>query len=303
MKIGVLIDDATPFDRLVDQVAALHSAGIESAWMSQIFGLDALTALAAISREVGDIRLGTAVVPVFPRHPVMLAAQALSVQAVSGGRLTLGIGLSHQVVVENVFGVPFDRPGRYMHEYLSILLPLLDGEPANFTGEALKASTFGPLRVTAPAPPVLIAALGPAMLGLAGRMAAGTVTWMTGPTTIASHVVPTIRAAATEAGRPEPRVVVGLPVCVTDDPAEARNKAAEMFAIYGDLPSYRAMLDREGAQGPADVGLIGSEAEVKAQIGQLAEVGATEFCGAPFGTPEEVKTSIEVLASLVSPSS
>lgn len=303
MKIGVLINDATPFDRLVDQVGALHDAGIESAWMSQIFGHDALTALAAISREVGDIRLGTAVVPVFPRHPVMLAAQALSVQAASGGRLTLGIGLSHQVVVENVFGASFDRPGRYMREYLSILLPLLDGEPANFTGEALKSSTFGPLQVTAPAPPVLIAALGPAMLGLAGRMAAGTVTWMTGPTTIASHVVPTIRAAATEAGRPEPRVVVGLPVCVTDDPGEARNKAAETFAIYGDLPSYRAMLDREGAGGPADVGLIGTEAEVRAQIGQLAEVGATEFCGAPFGTAEEVKTSIDVLSSLVSTSS
>ncbi|HEV3281906.1 MAG TPA: LLM class F420-dependent oxidoreductase [Acidimicrobiales bacterium] len=299
MKIGVLFDTEQSFDRMVDQVASLRDAGIESAWASQIFAYDALTALAAIGREVSDIEFGTAVVPSFPRHPVMLAAQALTVQAATSGRLTLGIGLSHQVVIENVFGMSFDRPARHMREYLSILMPLLEGEQASFTGETLKASTFGPLQIRAPAPPVLVAALGSTMLGIAGRMAAGTVTWMTGPATIESHIVPTIRTAASDAGRPEPRVAVGLPVCVTHDAATARAKASETFVIYGQLPSYRAMLDREGAEGPADVGIIGTEAEVKAQVRRLADVGATDFCGAPFGTPDEIKASVALLASLV----
>jgi F420-dependent oxidoreductase-like protein len=299
VKIGVLFDTEQSFDRMVDQVASLRDAGIESAWASQIFAYDALTALAAIGREVSDIEFGTAVVPSFPRHPVMLAAQALTVQAATSGRLTLGIGLSHQVVIENVFGMSFERPARHMREYLSILNPLLEGEQASFTGDTLRASTFGPLQIRASPPPVLVAALGSSMLGIAGRMAAGTVTWMTGPATIESHIVPTIRAAASEAGRPEPRIAVGLPVCVTGDAASARAKASETFVIYGHLPSYRSMLDREGAEGPADVGIIGTEAEVRAQVRHLADVGATDFCGAPFGSADEIKASIAALASLV----
>ncbi len=299
MKIGVMFDTEQPFDRMVDQVGLLRDAGIEAAWASQIFGYDALTALAAIGREIKGIEFGTAVVPTYPRHPVMLAGQALTAQAATDGRLTLGIGLSHQVVIENVFGMSFERPARHMREYLSILIPLLEGEPANFTGETLKASTFGPLQIKASGPPVLVAALGTTMLTLAGHMASGTVTWMTGPSTIESHIVPTIRAAAAEAGRPEPRIGVGLPVCVTDDVPAARAAAAETFVIYGQLPSYRAMLDREGAAGPADVGIVGTESEVKAQVRHLADIGATDFCGAPFGSADQIKASIEVLASLV----
>ncbi|MGH9080095.1 MAG: LLM class F420-dependent oxidoreductase [Acidimicrobiales bacterium] len=299
MKIGVMFDTEQSFDRMVDQVASLRDAGIEAAWASQIFGYDALTALAGIGREVDGIDLGTAVVPTYPRHPVMLAGQALTVQAATEGRLTLGIGLSHQVVIENVFGLSFERPARHMREYLSILMPLLEGEPASFTGETVKASTFGPLQIKAPAPPVLVAALGRTMLGLAGRLASGTVTWMTGPSTIESHIVPCIRAAAADAGRAEPRVGVGLPVCVTRDVDAARAKASETFAIYGQLPSYRAMLDREGAAGPADVGIVGTESEVKAQVRRLADIGATDFCGAPFGSADEIKASVGALASLV----
>ena len=299
MRIGVMFDTEKPFEEMVGQVVGLRDAGIEMAWSSQIFGYDALTALAAIGREVPDIDLGTAVVPTYPRHPVMLAGQALTVQAATGGRLTLGIGLSHQLVIENVFGLSFEKPARHMREYLSILMPLLEGEQVTFAGETLSASTFGPLQIDAPAPIVLVAALGTTMLGIAGRMASGTVTWMTGPATVESHIVPTIRAAAAKAGRPEPRIGVGLPVCVTDDAATAREKAAEVFSIYGQLPSYRAMLDREGAGGPADVAIVGTEAEVKAKVKRLADIGTTDFCGAPFGTVEQIKASIGALASTV----
>jgi 5,10-methylenetetrahydromethanopterin reductase len=299
VRIGVMFDTESHFDEVVAQVAALHDAGIETAWASQIFGYDALTAIAAIGREVPGIQFGTAVVPTYPRHPVMLASQALTVQATTGGRLTLGVGLSHQLVIENVFGQSFEKPARHMREYLSILMPLLEGEQASFAGETMSASTFGPLQIDAPTPPVLVAALGPAMLTIAGRMASGTVTWMTGPATIESHIAPAIRAAATEAGRPEPRIGVGLPVCVTAEVDAARVKAAEDFVIYGTLPSYRAMLDREGAQGPADVAIVGTESEVQAQVRRLADIGATEFCGAPFGSAEEMKATVGALAGLV----
>jgi F420-dependent oxidoreductase-like protein len=299
MKIGVMFDVNQSIDDVIAQVKGLRDAGLDSAWASQIFGYDALTLLAVVGREVPDIELGTAVVPTYPRHPVMLAEQALTVQAAIGGRLTLGIGLSHQVVIENVFGLSFDRPARHMREYLSILTPLLLGEQVAFTGETLKAATFGPLEVNAPAPPVLVAALGPTMLALAARLASGTVTWMTGPATIESHVVPVISQAAAEAGRGEPRVTVGLPVCVTSDVAGARHKAAEVFAVYGGLPSYRAMLDREGAGGPADVAIVGTKDEVSAQVRRLADIGASDFVGAPFGTAEEISDSVASLAELV----
>jgi 5,10-methylenetetrahydromethanopterin reductase len=299
VRIGVMFDTERPFDDVVSQVVSLHEAGIETAWSSQIFGYDALTALAAIGREVPGIAFGTAVVPTYPRHPVMLAGQALTVQAAIGDRLTLGVGLSHQMVIENVFGQSFEKPARHMREYLSILMPLLAGEQVSFVGETMSASTFGPLQIKAPAPPVLVAALGTAMLKIAGRMAAGTVTWMTGPSTIEAHIVPSIRAAAAEAGRPEPRIGVGLPVCVTDDVDSARAQAAETFAIYGHLPSYRAMLDREGAGGPADVAIVGTQAEVQAQVRQLADIGATDFCGAPFGTTDQIRASVGALAGLI----
>ena len=243
-------------------------------------------------------------IPVHPRHPMMLAEQALTVQSASGGRLVLGIGLSHQVVVEGAWGYSFDKPARYMREYLSVLVPLLHGEQVSFNGEAIRTNTFGPLDVApTPPPPVLVAALGPTMLRQAGAQADGTVTWMVGPVTVAEHIVPAITAAASDAGRPAPQVVVTLPVCVTDDPDAARGRADRIFAMYGQLPSYRAMFDREGAAGPADVAIVGNEEEVTAQIRRFADGGATEFSGAVYGTPDEVERSQALLGSLAKASS
>ena len=258
-----------------------HDDGFASYWSSQIFGLDALTALAVIGREVPDIELATAVVPTYPRHPMMLAAQAKTVQAATGGRLTLGIGLSHQIVVEAMWGLSFDRPLRHIREYLSILLPLLHEGSVQFSGETL---TFrGSIEVEAPAPPVLVAALGPKMLELAGTVADGTVTWMTGPATLGAYIAPTITRAAEAAGRPAPRVAAGLPVCVTDDVDAARERIAKVFVVYGSLPSYRAMLDREGAEGPADVAIVGDEATVEAAIRRARRRGRHRLRRGPGG--------------------
>ncbi len=299
MRIGLGLEMNGTMEEIVARARVLASTGVASLWSSQIFGWDTLTVLAVVGREVPGVDLGTAVIPVHPRHPMMLAEQALTVQDASGGRLVLGIGLSHQVVVEGAWGYTFDKPARYMREYLSVLVPLLHGEQVSFNGEVIRTNTFGPLDVapTAP-PPVLVAALGPTMLRQAGTQADGTVTWMVGPNTVADHIVPTITAAASDAGRPSPRVVVTLPVCVTDDPVTARARADKIFAMYGQLPSYRAMLDREGAAGPSDVAVVGNEQEVTAQVRRFAEAGATEFSGAVYGTPEEVARAQALLGAL-----
>ena len=188
-----------------------------------------------------------------------------------------------------MYGYSFDRPARHMREYLSVLLPLLDGEPANFAGETLRAN-IGLSTPRTGRVPVLLAAMAPQMLRLAGERADGTVLWMTGPATVRDYVVPAITAAAQAAGRPSPRVVCQLPVCVTDDAAAARARATKALSIYGQLPSYRAMLDREGAQGPGDVTLAGDEAAVAAQVSALEEAGVTDFVAADLDPPGQSRT-------------
>jgi F420-dependent oxidoreductase-like protein len=298
MRYGVTIDVSAPVHEVVDEVRQLRDAGFDTVISSQIFGYDALTLLAVVGAQVPDIGLMTAVVPTYPRHPIMLAAQALTVQAATDARLTLGIGLSHQVVIEGMFGFSYERPARHMREYLEALLPLLRGEQVGFEGETLKAQTLGPLDVSAPPPPVLVAALAPTMLRIAGSMTDGTATWMTGPATLESHIIPSINAAAAEAGRVPPRIAAGFPICVTGDPDRARQTASQVFSIYGQLPSYQAMLEREGATGPADVAIVGDEQEVADQIRRLAEIGVTDLGASPYGNDEERARTITVLADL-----
>jgi 5,10-methylenetetrahydromethanopterin reductase len=284
MRIGVSLQDPSgpsPMTALREELQRAADQGFHSAWMSNIFGVDALTALAVAGSQVPGIEVGTAVVPTYPRHPAVLAQQARTVAAAVDGRLVLGIGLSHKIVIEDMFGYDFGKPILHMREYLEVLLPLLDGQPVSFSGTTVRAS----IGLTTPSPgrvPVVVAALGAQMLRLAGERTDGTVLWMTGPATVRDHVVPVITAAAQSAGRPGPRVVCILPVCVTDDPDNAKERAARVFAIYGELPSYRAMLDREGAAGPADVAIVGGEDLVAAQIGALAEAGVTDFVAGEY---------------------
>ena len=300
MRIGIFGGDTQT--RTIDQVVAdarqAEADGFASFWLPQIFGLDAISTLAIVGREVPRIELGTAVVPTYPRHPAMLASQALTTAAASHGRFVLGIGLSHQVVVEGMWGMSYDKPARHMKEYLSILLPLLRDGNVSYAGTTLTAHT--PVTVAEREPvPVLLAALAPRMLKLAGGVADGTVTWMTGRATLADYIVPSLNSAAKEAGRPTPRVGASLPVCITSDPDGARTKAADEFAIYGTLPSYRAMLDREGAQGPADVALVGDDGDVGKAIGALADAGVTDFVAADFGSRDDRTRTREFLKTLV----
>jgi len=273
-------------DDLLTQIAVAERDGFASVWVSNIFSFDALMLLALAGSHTKTIELGTAVVPTYPRHPSALAQQALTAQAVTGNRLALGIGLSHKVVIEGMLGLSYAKPIRHMREYLAVLNALLSGNPASFQGEEYRVNAQ--LSVPgAKAPPVLVAALGEQMLKLAGAQSDGTVVWMGGAKYLGETAVPSITKAAREAGRPAPRVVASFPVAVTSKTGAARLSASKVFAVYAQLPSYRAVLDIEGAAGAADVALIGSEEEVAAQVKRLADAGVTDFSAALYDVRED----------------
>lgn len=288
------------FDRSLDAIRANISRtdreGFSGYWVPNGRSCDALTALAVAGAGAG-IRLGTAVVPVHPRHPAALAQQALTANLALGGRLALGVGVAHRFSVEGTWGLSFERPVAYLAEYLDALLPLLSERRASVTGE--RVTMNGELALDAPPCPVLVAALGPRMLELAGRLTSGTITWMVGAKTIRELTAPVISEAAAAAGRDAPEVVAGLPVCVTDDEPRARARAAHSLRMYGDLPSYRAMLDREGLDGPGDVCVMGTEEQVAEQLAGYFQAGATSVAAAPTGNPDEVERTRACLASLL----
>jgi 5,10-methylenetetrahydromethanopterin reductase len=295
MKIGVMSGasggDEGAIDGLVKRCQDLEARGFATVWMANIFGLDAIGALGIVGRETESIELATAVVPSYPRHPLAIAQQALTTQAASGGRFALGIGLSHQVVIENMMGLSYAKPARHMREYVSVLAPLLRGEPVAHQGEVYQVT--GALDVPGASPvPLLVAALGEQMLRIAGSMTAGTILWMTGPRTIESHIGPRIRAAAEEAGNAEPRIVAGLPTILTNDADAVRERVGKAMTMYGSLPSYRAMLDREGVEGPAGVALVGDEKVLDAELDRLRDIGVTDFNAAiiPLEEGADVRT-------------
>ena len=279
MQIGITrgAAGANNLEGVIARAKELETRGFPTMWMVQGFGHDAINALSIAGRETSKIELGTSVVPIQPRHPVALAQQALTAATASGGRFTLGIGLSHKVMIEDMLGMSYDKPGQHMREYLAVLMPLLRGERVNYAGRQYKVN-MGVDIEDAPTPVrVLLAALGPVMLNLAGSQADGTITWLTGLNTLEKHIVPSINKAARDAGRPAPRIVAGLPILLTSDPDGARKTLAGHLKFYEALPSYRAMLDREGAAGPADVAIVGGENVLDDAIARLRDIGITDL--------------------------
>ncbi|MEM7221026.1 MAG: TIGR03564 family F420-dependent LLM class oxidoreductase [Pseudomonadota bacterium] len=302
MKIGVMIGADGTNMRLDDVIATIRDVearGFDTAWMANIFSFDAISTLSMAGRETERVRLGTAVTPTYPRHPTALAQQAMTAAAASGNRFTLGIGLSHQVVIENMLGLSYARRATHMREYLSVLMPLLRGETCNFNGEEYRVNGVT-LDIPGAEPvPVVIAALGPAMLKVAGELADGTNTWMVGPRTLEDHIAKNINAAADAAGRAAPQIVAGIPIALTTKVEEAKAQVAETLTIYGQLPSYRAMLDREGAAGPADIALLGDENALRGDIERLRSAGVTQLNAAVIDTEPGVRErTLDFLGSL-----
>ena len=287
MRIGIngtgLVQRAS-VEAIVEDVRRAHADGFAAYWLAEhpTGGLDALTVLTAAGLQVPEIELGTAVVPTFPRHPMALAGQALTARAAIGHRVTLGIGLSHEVMMAQL-GLPFEKPIRHLREFLSILVPLLDEGQVQFEGQTLscKANAFfgsdGHF-------PLVVAALGPQALRVAGRLADGTTLAWVGPKTIANHIVPTLAESASEAGRPAPRVVATLPVCVTPQPDAVRARISETLSMYARLPSYAAMFEREGVTQPGELAIVGSANDVRSGIARMADAGVTDFAASVFAT-------------------
>lgn len=221
---------------------------------------------------------------------------SFATNAAVDGRLTLGVGVSHPSMIE-ALGYSYERPAQYLREYLEILIPALAGEPVDYHGNQLTAVGQVDLP-TAPAPAVVLAALGPRMLGFAGSMSDGTITTWTGPKTLEHSIVPRVTAAATAAGRPAPQVVAGLPVMVTSDPDAGRESIAAAFALAGQEPAYRTVLAAEGVTSVADVSIVGDEEHVAAQLRRFAEAGVTEFAAMPYGGSDTVKRTTALLSEI-----
>ena len=302
MRIGVMLGAdgrRGDLDGIVASAKQVESAGLDNLWMANIFSFDAIGTLAVVGREVPRIGLGTAVTPTYPRHPTALAQQALTTAAATGNRFTLGIGLSHKVVIENMLGFSYDKPARHMREYLDVLMPLLRGEAVDYDGEQYRVHGLQLAVPGADPVPTVVAALGPVMLRLAGEFTDGTNTWMVGPKTMENHIVKRLTSAAEAAGRPAPRVVGGVPIALTKQPDAARESIATTLAMYGQLPSYRAMLDREGVDGPADIAILGDENALRGEIDRFRNAGVTDFNAAIMNVEDGAyERTLEFLSSL-----
>lgn len=298
MRIGIngtgLVQKAS-IDLIAADAQRAADDGFASYWLAEhpTGGLDALTVLTVVGTRVPAIELGTAIVPTFPRHPMVLAGQVHTALNAIGPRLTLGIGLSHETMMAQL-GIPFDRPIGHLKEYLSILMPLVNEGKVSFKGQLLSCDAETFFRPEHPTP-VVVAALGPQALGVAGRLADGTTLAWVGPRTIREHIKPRIDEAAAKANRPAPRIIATLPVCVTDDEVGVRERISQVLNMYARLPSYKAMFEREGVKTPGELALVGSKDKVLEMIEELADVGVTDFAASEFTTTQDERTRTRAL--------
>lgn len=291
MRIG-LTGGASSVDKMVEQAQRAEADGFTSLWYASAVGGDPLVAMAIAGRATSSIELGTSVLQTYTAHPVLQANRAVSVADAMGRTgFTLGLGPSHRPAIEDAYGLSYAHPGRHTEEYVQVLTALLRGETVHFDGEDFRVHAGGSAPSDRAPIPVLVAALAPRMLRVAGQLTAGTILWMGNERAIETHIAPRLRAAAAADGRPAPRIVAGLPVAVHDDVDEARSTAAQVFAGYGELPNYRRLLDIGGAAGPADAAIVGDEAAVTARIEALFAAGATDVWAAPFPVGDDPSAS------------
>jgi 5,10-methylenetetrahydromethanopterin reductase len=282
---------------IVDDVVRAEADGFGAAWSAHFSrGVDTLDVLAVAGARTSRIDLGVGIVPTYPRHPLALAQQAATTQAFCGGRLTLGVGVSHRPVIEDLHGISYARPAAHMRDYLSVLVPLLYEGSVRYRGEFYQVDGGFVVPGTSPVS-VLVGALSPLMVQAAGELADGVVTWLAGPRSLGEYIIPRLHAAAV--GRPAPRVVAALPVAVCADAGVARRAADEVFSRYAGLDNYRRLLEREGVPSPGGLAITGAEAEVDKQLRRLADVGVTEFWPIIFPVGDDPASSPHTTKALL----
>jgi F420-dependent oxidoreductase-like protein len=305
MNVGVahaaVPADGNAVDTLIDLTRQAQGFGIPSIWFAQLFEHDALMTAALAGREVPGIRLGTAVVPMYPRHPLTVASQAQTAQAATHGRFSLGIGFGAPQVAESIFGTPWRQPIKHLREYLQVLHDVLHNGMADVEGETLIARTMMRGRVPGganPPVPVVVGAMGPQALRATGEQADGTLLFLASPRALADFIVPTITQAA--AGRPAPRVIAIVPAIATADPGEKRATAEQVMYYYNEIPSYRRVMELGGADGPADLATFGDEESIAAEVRRYFDAGATEVLISTLGlaSDEEHKRTWQLVGEL-----
>jgi F420-dependent oxidoreductase-like protein len=302
MRIG-LTGRGTTADQLVEHAQWAEEQGFSSLWYASVTAGDPLVAIALAGRATSRIELGTAVLQTYPCHPVLQANRAASVvDAMGRPGFTLGIGPSHEKWVTMLYGMSFDHPARSTETYVQILTTLLRGQGVDLDGEDW--TCHDPTGVTTAHPvPVLVSAMGPRLLNLAGTTADGTITYLAAPKLLESRIVPQITQAAAAAGRPAPRIVAGLPVAVHDDIAEARQAGTRYSAMFGELPIYKRVMNEAGYQGFGDIAIVGDEKAVTSQIRAIVDAGATDVWAGIFPVGDDPAASLrrttDLLATLL----
>lgn len=280
MRIGLTGGGAT-VEKVIEQAKQAEADGFHALWYASVVTGDPLVAMALAGRETRSIELGTAVLQTYPCHPLLQANRAASVvDAMQRHGFTMGIGPSHEALVRGVYGLSYEHPGRSTEEYVTILSALLRGDPVDFDGRDWATHSAGRMAALPHPVPVLLSALGPRLLRVAGEVCDGTILWMAPVRAIDTHVAPKIQAAASAAGKPAPRIVAGLPIAVHDDEQEARSAAAASAAGYAGMPNYQRIMDIGGVASPADAAIVGDEKAVTRQLQALLDAGATDIWAA-----------------------
>jgi F420-dependent oxidoreductase-like protein len=290
-----LVDDA------IEQAKRAHELGVRQIWLAQRADYDAIALAGLIGAAVPGLGVGTSVVPINPRHPLIVASLAQTAQAASHGNFSLGLGLGARQIERQTFGVDWSNTIERLREHLTILRAVFDSGSVDIRGTQLSANPAFPVTVAGGAPvPVYVAAMGPKALRVTGELADGTLPYLAGPRTIEEFIAPAITKAAADAGRPTPRVIAAVPVLVSDDVDAARANAVEQLGFYETIPSYRNVIAREGVDNITDLAAIGTRESVLRQLRRYLDAGATDVVISPLDRSESVDRQAlwEVAAAL-----
>jgi F420-dependent oxidoreductase-like protein len=285
----------------VAQARRAYDRGVRQIWLAQQFDHDAIALAGLVGAAVPGLGIGTSVVPINPRHPLVVASLAQTAQAASHGNFSLGLGLGAHQPERQAFGTSWPNTIQRLREHLTILRSIFDTGTVNVHGRELTASPAWPVSVAGGTPvPVYVAAMGPRALAVTGELADGTLPYLAGPRTIAEFIVPTINKAAAGAGRPAPKIIAAVPVLISDDADAGRDAAAEHLSLYETIPSYQKVLAREGVTGAIDLAAVGSEVAVARQLRRYLDAGATDVVLSPVDrTPSPQLDAVwDVAASL-----